>query len=109
MPQVRRAHLSRVRFTDAEFATIRERARAVRRPVARYIREAALGALPRVAAGADPALIRELLRVANALDCLAGDDRIRDAAVGIGEPTSNTQRLEVCAALEAVNGLVARL
>jgi hypothetical protein len=43
----RRTHRIPVRFTYQELATVRRRARNAGRPLARYLREAALGRTPR--------------------------------------------------------------
>jgi hypothetical protein len=61
-----------VSFTAAEYATLRRHAKATRRPVARYVREVALGEVPHVPASrVDRALIGDLARVANNLNQLA--------------------------------------
>lgn len=109
MPQVRRANPTRVRFTDAELATLRERARAARRPLARYIREAALGVAPRGSGGTDPETIRGLLRVATALDRLAGYEPGHSDGLARGVSLPSEERTAVGAALDAVNALVARI
>lgn len=101
MPQTRRPHRPKVSFTDEELTILRERARTVGRPLARYIREASLGVVPKVAPGVgDAELIRQLLRIGNNLNQLAreanGADRFPDEA-----------KLE--RALDALNGVVARL
>ena len=68
----KRIEHSMVRFTADEFALIRERARECGRPPARYIRETALGAVPRSRRStANAAVIRELARIGNALTQLA--------------------------------------
>ena len=61
-----------VRFTADEFALIRECARECGKPPARYIRETALGAVPRSRrSNGNAAVIRELARIGNALTQLA--------------------------------------
>jgi hypothetical protein len=70
--RAKRIEHSMVRFTADEFALIRERARECGKPPARYIREAALGAVPRSRRGtANAAVIRDLARIGNALTQLA--------------------------------------
>ncbi len=72
MPQVRRPHAPKVRFSDEELAALRERARACGRPVARYVRETALGSVPKARRlGAEQELIRHLARIGNNLNQLA--------------------------------------
>jgi hypothetical protein len=72
---------SMVRFTAEEFALIRERARECGRPPARYIRETALGAVPRSRrSAANAAVIRELARIGNALTQLAEVARKSDSS-----------------------------
>ena len=63
---------SLVRFTPDEFAIIADRARACGRTPARFIREAALGAVPRERRSAVNAdLVRQLARIGNNLNQLA--------------------------------------
>jgi len=47
MAQPKRPHRLQVRFTDDEFAALSERAATTRRPLARFVREAVLGAIPK--------------------------------------------------------------
>jgi len=62
--------------TDAEWEAIVERARACRKPPGRFVRETALGALPKAhRSNADAALIRELGRSGTALAHLAATAR----------------------------------
>lgn len=101
MPQTRRPHRPKVSYTDEELALLRERARTIGRPLARYIRETSLGVVPKVPPGAgDAELIRQLLRIGNSLNQLAreanGAERFPEEA-----------RLE--RALDALNTVVARL
>ena len=79
-----RSRATVVRYTADEYARVAERARESGRPVARYIREASLGAPPRArrTADTDPA-IRHLGRVAmrlTELARLATDRGLPDAA-----------------------------
>ena len=77
----KRIEHSMVRFTADEFALIRERARECGRPPARYIRETALGAVPRSRrSAANAAVIRELARIGNALTQLAEVARKSDTS-----------------------------
>lgn len=72
MPQVRRPHAPKVRFSDEELAALRERARECGRPVARYVRETALGSVPKARRhAAEQELIRHLARIGNNLNQLA--------------------------------------
>ena len=75
----KRIEHSMVRFTADEFALIRERARECGKPPARYIRETALGTVPRARRStANAAVIRELARIGNALTQLAEVARSSD-------------------------------
>jgi len=47
MAQPKRRHRLQVRFTDQEFAALSERAATTCRPLARFVREAVLGVIPR--------------------------------------------------------------
>jgi hypothetical protein len=68
----RRSVSSMVRFTPDEFALIAQRARDCGRAPARFIREAALGAVPRERRSAASAeLLRQLGRIGNNLNQLA--------------------------------------
>jgi len=61
-----------VRFSPEEIARVTERAQICGRTTARYIRETALGALPKARHHADcDVLLRELARVGRDLDRLA--------------------------------------
>jgi hypothetical protein len=61
-----------IRFRPDEIATIAERARACGAPVARYIREVALGVTPRARrTQANTELIHHLARIGNNLNQLA--------------------------------------
>lgn len=72
MPQVRRPHHPKIRYSDEEIAVLRERARTVGYPLARYIRETSLGAAPKSpVGGTDAEFIRQLLRIGNNLNQLA--------------------------------------
>jgi hypothetical protein len=68
-----------VRWTATEIATVRERATACGFTTARYVRECALGAVPKAARHADTqALLRELARSGNNLNQLAYEAHVRD-------------------------------
>ena len=68
-----------VRWTATEIATVRERATACGLTTARYVRECALGAVPKAARHADTqALLRELARSGNNLNQLAHEAHARD-------------------------------
>ena len=61
-----------VRWTPAEITTVTERAKACGRTVARFVRECALGAVPKATRHIDQkALLRELARSGNNLNQLA--------------------------------------
>ena len=76
MPQVARPQKRLIRFTDEELALLRERARATSRPLARYVRETALGVVPQAPRDiVDAALLRQLGRVGNDLNQLAREAR----------------------------------
>jgi hypothetical protein len=101
MPQVARPHQRVIRFTDVELAQLRERARITGRPLARYVRETALGVVPEVPRGAaDAELIRHLARVGNDLNQLA-----REA--NAGHAFDSAEKLD--AALAALNAVLDRL
>jgi hypothetical protein len=64
--------IRKIRFTPIEWSTVVERARACGTPPARFVREAAIGAVPRVRRSqANADLIRALGRVGNNLNQLA--------------------------------------
>jgi hypothetical protein len=98
----KRIEHSMVRFTADEFALIRERARECGKPPARYIRETALGAVPRVRrSAANAAVIRELARIGNALTQLAavarGSNTPADTAAieaALGEVLETIRRID---------------
>ena len=82
----KRIEHSMVRFTADEFALIRERARECGKAPARYIRETALGAVPRARrSAANAAVIRELARIGNVLTQLAEVARSSDTPADYGE------------------------
>jgi hypothetical protein len=74
---------SMVRFTPDEFVAVAERARVCGRPPARYIREVALGAVPKARkATTNAELIRELSAIGNTLQQLRMTPRgVGDAPV----------------------------
>ena len=68
-----------VRWTPTEIATVTERAKACGLTVARFVREAALGAVPKAARNVDhKAVLRELARSGNNLNQLAHEAHARD-------------------------------
>jgi hypothetical protein len=68
-----------VRWTPAEIATVTERAKACNLPVARFVRECALGGVPKAARHVDQkALLRELARSGNNLNQLAHEAHARE-------------------------------
>ena len=100
MPRLRRIKSILVRLTPDEHARVAARAREAGRPVARYVREASLGAPPRArrTAERDP-VIRTLARVATRLVALAGE------AETAGLPSASAYRNAVDALLALVRGL----
>lgn len=72
----KRTQASLVRFTRDEFRALTERARECGLPPARFIREAALGAVPKARrTPANAELIRQLARIGTELRQLAGGAR----------------------------------
>lgn len=70
----------KIRYTDAEWSVIVERARACGRPPARYVRETSLGgALKLRQSQTNAALIRELGRIGIALQRLATTARVENS------------------------------
>lgn len=68
-----------VRWTATEIANVTERAKACGLPVARFVRECALGAMPKATRNIDQkALIRELARIGNNLNQLAHEANARE-------------------------------
>jgi hypothetical protein len=68
-----------IRYHTAEAATVRERARICGAPLARYVRQVSLGALPRERRHrATDELIRHLARIGNNLNQLAREANARD-------------------------------
>jgi mobilization protein NikA len=68
-----------VRWTPTEIATVTDRAKACGLTVARFVREAALGAVPKAARNADhKAVLRELARSGNNLNQLAHEAHARE-------------------------------
>ena len=75
----RRTRPKLVRYSPAELVTVTDRARVCGRPVACYIREASLGAVPRARhAHANDLVIRCLARAATQLTQLAREARERE-------------------------------
>ena len=92
---------SMVRFTPDEFALVVGRARASGRPPARFIREAALGAIPRERrSAANAELLRQLGRIGNNLNQLAARAHIGTALpaelieTALGELLAAVRRIE---------------
>ena len=74
-----RTRASLVRWTPTEIAAVTDRAKTCGLPVARFVREAALGAVPKAARNGDQkALLRELARSGNNLNQLAHEAHARD-------------------------------
>lgn len=68
MPSVRRSATKLIRYTPEEVRLVADRARVCGRPVACYVRECSLGAVPRARhAQGDAAVIRSLTRIGNLL------------------------------------------
>lgn len=68
-----------VRWRATEIAAVTERAKACGLPVARFVRETALGTVPKAARNGDQkALLRELARSGNNLNQLAHEAHARD-------------------------------
>jgi Bacterial mobilisation protein (MobC) len=68
----KRTAMKLIRFTPAEIEAVAAHARACGQPVARYIRETALGAVPRIRRSQGNAeLIRQLAGLGNNLNQLA--------------------------------------
>lgn len=109
-----RRGVRKIRFSAAEWAIVEERARACGRAPARYVREVALGAVPKVSrARANAPIIRELGALAAAVQrvrgLLLGPDSGADRG-SIPEPSSGATSpgSDVGAELEAVvSGLLA--
>lgn len=72
MIKARRTAAKLIRYTPEEINLVADRARACGRPVACYVRECSLGALPRARrAHGDAEVIRSLARIGNVLSDLA--------------------------------------
>lgn len=68
MPKERRTAARLIRYTPEELRLVADRARACGRPVACYVRECSLGAVPRARhAHGDAEVIRSLARIGNML------------------------------------------
>lgn len=91
----------KIRYTDAEWATVVEHARACGRPPARYVRETSLRAAPRPRSShTDAALIRELGRAGTVLTRLTATAR---------ETGATAQALSLDAVLSELLAVVRRL
>lgn len=82
----------KIRYTDAEWDTIVDRARACGQPPARYVRDVSLGLVPKIGrAQATAPLVHELGRIGNALAALAAQQRAagdQERAAAIAETLS---------------------
>lgn len=75
----------KIRFTGDEWTTVVSRARECGKPPARYVRDVALGTLPKARRSqANAELIRALGRIGNALTRLSSPELV--AAQGDGDP-----------------------
>jgi hypothetical protein len=78
----------KIRYTEAEWDTIVDRARACGQPPARYVRDVSLGVVPKIGrAQLSAPLVHELGRIGNTLTTLAAQERAvgepaRSAAIG---------------------------
>lgn len=99
-----RPHRRMIRLSDEELSSLTGRAVLVRRPLARYIREAALNTLPTIVQGtsgpAEREVVRHLLRMGNNLNQLAREANARDLF-------PEARKLD--AVREAINALVAQM
>jgi hypothetical protein len=94
-------HPRKIRFTAAEWATIVERAQLSGRRPARYVREAALGTVPKVVRKeVKSAVVHELARIGTALTQLAATLRDQGA-----EPRAAALDEAVAELLAVVRGL----
>lgn len=101
----RRTAVKLIRFHPDELSQIARRAQDCGRTPARFIREAALGAIPKPRHHADrDALLRELAHVGAELDQLA-----RLAATGGNAPLSDSLSARLSTALDAHAVLVRRV
>lgn len=75
----RRTKPTIVRWTPTEIERVTQRAKECELPVARFVRECTLGAVPKAARNVDQkALLRELSRSGNNLNQLAHEANARD-------------------------------
>ncbi len=75
----RRNKPTMVRWTPTEIASVTQRAKECQISVARFVRESALGAVPKAARNVDQkAFLRELSRSGNNLNQLAHEAHARD-------------------------------
>ena len=66
----------KIRYTEAEWDTIVDRARACGQPPARYVRDVSLGVVPKIGrAQLSAPLVHELGRIGNTLSTLAAQER----------------------------------
>lgn len=88
----------KIRYTTAEWASIVQRARASRRPPARYVRETSLGAAPKTGHNRqNDDLIHELGRIGTTLSRLAS--QAKESAVLSEQATIETTLAELLAAV----------
>ena len=105
---VERRSVRKIRFGAAEWRRVEEKARACGRAPARYVREVALGGVPKVSRTRGAAsIIRELGAIAGALQALQQSLRRRDARDGGGPESDLTTPLD--ALVSRVLGVVERL
>jgi hypothetical protein len=73
----------KIRYTDAEWDAIVERARACGQPPARYVRDVSLGVVPKIGrAQANAPVVHELGRIGKALTALAAQERAQGRRPG---------------------------
>jgi hypothetical protein len=82
----------KIRYTEAEWDTIVDRARACGQPPARYVRDVSLGVVPKIGrAQLSAPLVHELGRIGNTLSTLAAQERAAgdaDRAAAINDALS---------------------
>ena len=95
----------KIRFTDAEWALVVSRARECAKPPARYVREVALGAVPKARRSHSNAeLIRDLGRIGNTLARLASAPPVtpRDNSDPTASDLLNATLTELLAAVRRI-------
>lgn len=88
MASERRTAAKLIRYTPEELRLVADRARACGRPVACYVRECSLGAVPRARhARGDAEVVRSLARIGNVLTDLnrlaAAESRLRPVELNV--------------------------